>query len=121
MTITTQRRGKRFAELVADAKETIQQIDAATLRQWQADPDKAVTIIDVREQNDTAQGMIDGATAIGRGVLELSIDDAVPNQDDTVVLYCGGGSRSALAAQTLEAMGYTNVYSLAGGWRGWNQ
>ncbi len=121
MTTTTQRRGKRFVDLVNDAKADIQQIDVATLRQWQADADKRFTLIDVREQNDVAQGTIDGAIGIGRGVLELSIDEVVPNQDDTVVLYCGGGSRSALAAQTLEAMGYTNVYSLAGGWRGWNQ
>lgn len=119
MTTTETRRGKRFKELVIEAKSRIEEIDANTLKQWQAD-NKDMALIDVREPDDYNNGHIEGATPIARGLLELAIDEVVPNQDQTIVLYCGGGSRSALSADTLHTMGYTNVYSLTGGWREWD-
>jgi len=117
---TTTRRGKRFAQLVADAKTRIQELTIPQLKEWQASG-KAFTLIDVREPSDYAEGHIDGAVSIPRGLLELALDDVVMDQDATVVLYCGGGSRSALAADTAQQMGYSNVLSLAGGWRSWEQ
>ncbi len=112
-------RGKTFQNLVQEAKGRIQEVTADTLRAWQAEG-KDLVILDVREPADFEQGHIPGAVNIPRGILELEIDDVVPNQDKVVVAYCGGGSRSALAADTLQVMGYGNVYSLAQGWRGWN-
>jgi rhodanese-related sulfurtransferase len=115
---TTARKGKRFAQLVADAKTRITELTIAQLKEWQG-TGKAFTLIDVREPSDYAEGFIEGAVSIPRGLLELALDDVVVDQDTTVVLYCGGGSRSALAADTAQQMGYSNVLSLAGGWRAW--
>jgi len=114
------RKGKRFAQLVADAKTRITELSIPQLKEWQASG-KTFTLIDVREPSDYAEGHINGAVSIPRGLLELSLDDVVVEQDATVVLYCGGGSRSALAADTAQQMGYSNVLSLAGGWRSWEQ
>lgn len=113
-------RGKTFRDLVTDAKGRIQEVSADTLRQWQAEG-KDVVILDVREASDYQQGHIPGAVNVPRGALELDIDEVVPNQDKVIVTYCGGGSRSALAADTLQVMGYSQVYSLANGYRGWIQ
>ncbi len=120
--MTTTQRGMTFHELCADAKTRIKEITKPELQQWLAE--KAVgqdfVLVDVREKEENEKGAIPGAVHCSRGVLELNIDDVVPNQDQTVVLYCGGGNRSALSADMLQKMGYTNVLSLAGGWRGWN-
>jgi rhodanese-related sulfurtransferase len=116
----TLRRGKNFAELVAEAKAGIQEINAETLRQWQAEG-RSIVVLDVRESDEFHRGALPQAINVPRGLLELSIADNVPNQETTIVAYCGGGSRSALAAQTLKTMGYDNVVSLAGGYRGWIQ
>lgn len=115
--MTTQTlRGQRFQDLVAEVKPHIQEIDNTTLKQWLAE-DKQFILIDTREPQETAQGVIGDSLTIPRGVLELQIDSVVPDQDDTVVLYCGGGNRSALAAHMIQKMGYENVYSLAGGYK----
>lgn len=119
MTQTETRRGKRFKDLVTEAKTRIDEIDANTLKQWQSEQ-KDIQIIDVREPDDFNTAHIQGATHIPRGLLELEIDEVAPNQDKPIVLYCGGGSRSALAADTLQLMGYSQVYSLTGGWRNWD-
>ncbi len=116
----TARRGKSFKDLVQDAKGRIREISADEIRQWQA-AGKPFVLLDVREQEDFEKGAIPGAVHLSRGVLELDIDEVVPDQDKIIVAYCGGGSRSALAADTLQEMGYENVYSLAQGYRGWNQ
>jgi rhodanese-related sulfurtransferase len=76
-------------------------------------------LIDVREDSEWAAGYIAGAVHIGKGVIERDIENAVPDKDAKLVLYCGGGYRSALAADALQKMGYTNVFSLAEGWKGW--
>lgn len=78
-------------------------------------------LIDVREESEVAKGKIKGAKAIGRGILERDIEKAVPDLDAEIVLYCGGGYRSALSAENLGRMGYRNVRSMAGGWREWNE
>jgi rhodanese-related sulfurtransferase len=118
--MTTQQawRGKTFKQLVQEAKQGINEISAEQLKQWQAEG-KDIVLLDVREPADYEESYIDGAVNIPRGLLELEIDEIVPDQNKTIVAYCGGGSRSALAAQTLKVMGYENVYSLQGGYRGW--
>jgi len=77
-------------------------------------------LIDVREDHEAAQGMAEGARHLGRGILERDIEAAIPDKTASIVLYCGGGYRSALAALNLQQMGYAGVKSMAGGWRAWN-
>ena len=80
---------------------------------------EAFALVDVREDNEVSKGKIRGARHIGRGVLERDVEKAFPDPDTEIVLYCGGGFRSALAAESLEKMGYRRVSSMAGGYRGW--
>ncbi|MGH7481729.1 MAG: rhodanese-like domain-containing protein [Longimicrobiales bacterium] len=95
-------------------------MDAETL-QRRLDGGDAPELIDVREDHEWAQGRIPGATHLGKGILERDIEARFPDLDEELVLYCGGGFRSALAADALRAMGYTRVSSLAGGFRGWTE
>ncbi len=78
-------------------------------------------LVDVREDNEWEQGHIVGATHIGKGIIERDIENHVPDLNAEIVLYCGGGYRTALAADNLQKMGYTNVISMDGGWRRWNE
>ncbi len=78
------------------------------------------TLVDVREDSEWAAGHVPGAVHLGRGVLERDVETRFPDPTAPLVLYCGGGYRSALAADTLQQMGYTNVTSLVGGWKRWN-
>jgi rhodanese-related sulfurtransferase len=112
------RRGKTFKQLVDEAKGQVQEIDQATLKQWLKEKPELM-VVDVREPSDFENGHIENAVNIPRGLLELEIDEIVPDQERPIVAYCGGGSRSALAAQTLQVMGYGKVYSLIGGYRQW--
>jgi len=109
-----------FEALVADAKQRIVEITIDELldKQKRKEP---LRLIDTREDDEWRAGHAQGAEHLGRGVLERDIVAAVPNKDEQLVLYCGGGYRSALAADNLQRMGYTRVRSLAGGWREWNQ
>jgi rhodanese-related sulfurtransferase len=118
--MTTAQRGKTFQQLVQEAKGRINAITVDDLMQWRHDG-KTFNVVDVREPADVEAGMIPNAISIPRGILELVIDEAIPDQDDVIVLYCGGGSRSALAADTLQVMGYNKVVSLTGGWRAWQE
>lgn len=111
-------RGKTFQDLVAEAKNEIREISISDLKN-QLMQRQDLVLLDVREPADYQGAHIPGAINLPRGLLELDIDEMVPNQDQPIVAYCGGGSRSALAAQTLQTMGYENVYSLAGGYKGW--
>ncbi|MEB3245875.1 MAG: rhodanese-like domain-containing protein [Vampirovibrionales bacterium] len=129
MSQQTARRGKRFADLVAEAKPQIQEVSKETLQAWLQTgvlPDgRPFTVLDVREPDEVAGGVIakangDQTVVIPRGQLEYAIDDVLPDQDTPIVCYCRGGNRSALAAKTLQEMGYPNVWSLAGGWRNWS-
>jgi rhodanese-related sulfurtransferase len=80
-----------------------------------------VRVFDVREDNEWAAGHATGAEHLGKGVIERDIERTVPDVNAPIVLYCGGGFRSALAADAIQRMGYTNVRSMAGGWRGWTE
>lgn len=109
-----------FKQLVDEAKREIQEIDSRELRQMQHQGED-FALIDVREPEEVRQGTIPGAVAIPRGVLELHVDQVTTDKNKKIVCYCGGGSRSALAAWMLKKMGFKNVISLAGGYRGWQQ
>ena len=108
----------QFLRVVEDAKTRIVEIPVADVKAKLARGD-AFALIDVREDNEWAAGHIKGARHIGRGILERDIEAALPDAASEIVLYCGGGFRSALAADSLRQMGYTNVTSMAGGWRDW--
>ena len=107
-----------FKQLVDEAKSQIKEIGPDDLRQMQQSGED-FTVIDVRERDEQAKGTIPGAVNLPRGILEVNIDQVTTDKDRKLVLYCGGGSRSALAAVNLKKMGFRNVMSLAGGYRGW--
>ena len=105
-----------FLKLTDDAKTRVREID---VRRALERVSAGAKLIDVREDNEWERGHAAGAEHIGRGVIERDIERAVPDHDAELILYCGGGYRSALAADNLQRMGYTNVHSLAGGWKAW--
>jgi rhodanese-related sulfurtransferase len=107
-----------FAKLVDDAKKRIKQTDVAKIIARVAKSD-TFSLVDVREDNEWYKGHIRGAVHLGRGILERDIEKAIPDHEAEIVLYCGGGFRSALSADNLQKMGYNNVWSMDGGWRGW--
>jgi adenylyltransferase/sulfurtransferase len=107
-----------YKQLVEEAKREIREIDPAELKRMQQAKEK-FTLIDVREPDEVAEGAIAGARTLPRGQLEHKIDTITDDKDQPIVCYCGGGGRSALAAQSLKKMGFKNVMSLAGGYKGW--
>jgi len=109
-----------FLKVVDDAKSRVREVSAAdTQQRMQANPD--AKLIDVREDKEWDAAHAAGAVHLGKGIIERDIETAVPDKDTELILYCGGGYRSALAADSLQRMGYTNVFSLAGGWRAWQE
>jgi sulfur-carrier protein adenylyltransferase/sulfurtransferase len=108
---------KTAQQLIAEAKQQISEITVHELRELQAQQAE-FTLVDVRELNEWNLGHIPGASYIGRGVLESTVEQRIA-RDSQVVLYCQSGNRSALAALTMQQLGYTRVSSLAGGWRDW--
>ncbi|MCB9667042.1 MAG: sulfurtransferase [Myxococcales bacterium] len=108
----------RFLALVEEVKTSISECSVPELVRWMASS-KHVHLIDVREESEYAAGHAKDAMHIGRGVLERDIEQLIPDVDACIVLYCGGGYRSALAAENLKRMGYNEVYSLSGGIRAW--
>ena len=109
----------RFQKLVAEAKKQISEISPAEARK-QVDGGETV-LIDVREAGDWQQGHAQGAKHLSRGVIELEIEEEIPDPKTPIICYCGGGSRSALVAESLKKMGYENVRSMAGGLRAWKE
>ena len=107
-----------FKQLVDEVKREVREVSVDTLRQMKASGEE-FSLIDVREPEDWQKGTIPGAATIARGMLELNIDQVTTDKERKIVLYCGGGSRSALAAYMLQRMGFRNVLSLAGGYGGW--
>jgi rhodanese-related sulfurtransferase len=107
-----------FKALVDEAKKEIQEISSADLKRMQQSGED-FTLLDVRDKQDADKGMIPNAVNISRGMLEHNIDQVTADKNRKLVLYCGGGSRSALAAVSLKKMGFKNVISLAGGYKGW--
>ncbi len=107
-----------YHQLVSEAKKEIEEISPDELKRMH-DTGEDFKLIDVREPDEIAQGAIAGAVALPRGQLEHKIDTITTDKHAKIVCYCGGGGRSALAAQSLKRMGFRNVASLAGGYKGW--
>jgi rhodanese-related sulfurtransferase len=107
-----------FLALVNDAKSRVKQIG---IEDYKKMPAAGHLLIDVREDNEWAAGHAAGAMHLGKGIIERDIETKVPDKSATLVLYCGGGFRSALVADALQKMGYENPISLDGGWRAWNE
>lgn len=109
-----------FLNLVRDAKKRIKEEDFRETKK-KLDAGDKVILVDTREDAEWARGHIPGAIHLGKGVIERDIEKTIPDKEATLVLYCGGGFRSALAADNLQKMGYRNVISMDGGWRGWTE
>jgi rhodanese-related sulfurtransferase len=107
-----------FLKLVNDAKSRVQETDINGYKKMLANGEKPL-LIDTREDNEWAAGHAGGAVHLSKGIIERDIETKVPEKGTKMVLYCGGGFRSALAADALRKMGYTDVISLDGGWRAW--
>jgi rhodanese-related sulfurtransferase len=108
----------QFLKLVQDAKKRVKETNVPDVKR-RMDAGEKFLLVDVREESEFANGHIVNAVHMGKGVIERDIEQRVPDTSAKVVLYCGGGFRSALAADNLQKMGYTNVESMDGGWRGW--
>jgi len=109
-----------FLKLVNEAKSRIRETDIEGFKRMLANGEKPL-LVDTREESEWAAGHAAGAVHISKGVIERDIEAKVPDKKTPMVLYCGGGFRSALAAEALQKMGYSNVISLDGGWRAWQQ
>src|SRR5947209_19664895 len=110
--------GKSYRDLVADAKKHVTEIsptDAAV----KAKSSNDAVIVDVREKDEFDEGHIPDAVQMGRGTIEMEIEEKFPDRNTTIICHCGGGGRSALAAESLQKMGYKNVRSMAGGFKAW--
>ena len=109
---------QRFLDLVNDAKSRIRESTVDDVKQ-DNESGAELVLVDTREESEWTAGHAAGAVHLGKGIIERDIEHAVPDTSKKIVLYCGGGYRSALAADALQRMGYSNVYSLAGGWKAW--
>jgi rhodanese-related sulfurtransferase len=109
-----------FLKLVREAKSRIREVSVEEARA-RIKQDEGVRLVDVREDNEWEAGHALGAEHMGRGIIERDIEGLVPDKGTELILYCGGGYRSALSADNLQRMGYTNVYSMAGGWKAWKE
>ena len=109
-----------FLKLVNDAKKRIRETNVDEVKA-RLDRGEKFALIDVREESEYAKDHLPGAIHLGKGVIERDIEQRVPDPKTSVVLYCGGGFRSALSADNLQKMGYTNVLSMDGGVRGWRE
>lgn len=107
-----------FLKLVNEAKTRVREVTVEETRQRLKEKPDA-KLIDVREDNEWQAGRASGAEHLGKGIIERDIEAKVPDKSTELILYCGGGYRSALVADVLQQMGYTNVFSMAGGWKAW--
>jgi rhodanese-related sulfurtransferase len=107
-----------FLNLVNDAKKRIKEEDFRETKR-RIDVGEKMILIDTREDAEWNRGHIPGAIHLGKGIIERDIEKTIPDKDTEIILYCGGGFRSALAADNLQKMGYRKVISMDGGWRGW--
>ena len=110
----------QFLKIVNDAKTRIKELTIDDVRRKQEKGER-FTLIDVREDHEWAKGHLPGAVHLGKGIIERDVETKFPDTGAELVLYCGGGFRSALAADNLQKMGYTNVQSMDGGYRGWTE
>jgi rhodanese-related sulfurtransferase len=109
-----------FLQLVNDAKSRVKETNVPEVKK-RLDAGAKFVLVDTREDNEWARGHLPGAIHLCKGIIERDIEAAVPDKSAEIILYCGGGFRSALAADNLQKMGYTNVVSMDGGWRGWTE
>ncbi|MGH9775134.1 MAG: rhodanese-like domain-containing protein [Candidatus Acidiferrales bacterium] len=107
-----------FLNLVNDAKTRIREINVVETKR-RLDAGEHFILVDTREESEWDRGHITGSIHLGKGIIERDIEQTIPDKSVPLVLYCGGGFRSALVADNLQKMGYTNVLSMDGGWRGW--
>jgi len=110
--------GPRFKKVTDEAKRNISEISVGDAAKRQAD---GALLVDVREADEFAKGHAKGAVGLSKGVLELKIEAMAPDDSTPILCYCGGGSRSALAAESLKRMGYTDVASVVGGFKAWQE
>jgi len=110
----------QFLKLVKDAKTRVKETNVADVKK-RMDAGEQFIVVDVREDSEWANGHLPGAVHLGKGIIERDIEQRVPDTSAKVILYCGGGFRSALAGDNLQKMGYTNVESMDGSWKGWVQ
>ena len=108
-----------FLRLVEEARSRVREISVEDVRR-KLERGKA-KLIDVREESEWAAGHVRGAQHLGKGIIERDIEKKIPDKNAEIILYCGGGYRSALSADALQRMGYANVASMAGGWRAWQE
>jgi len=108
----------QFLKLVNDAKARVKETNVEDVKRRMEAGEKFL-LVDVREDNEWANGHVPKAVHLGRGIIERDIEASVPDTSTKMILYCGGGFRSALVADNLQKMGYTNVESMDGGWKGW--
>jgi rhodanese-related sulfurtransferase len=110
----------RFLQIVNDAKSRINELTIQDVRK-KLDAGEKFNLVDVREDHEWSAGHLPGAKHLGKGIIERDIETQIPDTNAEIILYCGGGFRSALAADALQKMGYTNVHSMDGGFRGWKE
>ena len=110
----------KFLAIVDDARSRVKECQIDDVRKMR-EAGEAFVLVDVREESEFAKGHLPGAMHLGKGVIERDAEARLPDPEATIVLYCGGGYRSALAADNLQKMGYTNVISMDGGYRGWTE
>ena len=110
----------RFLRLVEAARRRVREVSIEDVRAMQR-TGEPFHLLDVREQDEWRRGHLPGARHLGKGIIERDIEATIPERDAAIVLYCGGGYRSALAADALREMGYTGVASMWGGWRAWTE
>jgi len=108
----------QFLKLVNESKTRVKETNVDDVKR-RMDAGEKFLLVDVREDNEWANGHLPRAVHLGRGIIERDIETAVPDTGTKMILYCGGGFRSALVADNLQKMGYTNVESMDGGWKGW--
>jgi rhodanese-related sulfurtransferase len=107
-----------FLRLVNDARTRIKETNVHSVKE-RLEAGEEFTVVDVREESEWGRGHLPRAVHLSKGVIERDIEERFPDKNAALVLYCGGGYRSALSADSLQKMGYTNVSSMDGGWRGW--
>ncbi len=108
----------RFLAFVNEVRQRVNEVDVQQIKRWM-EQNRPFVLVDVREESEWAKGHLPSAQYLGRGILERDIETRYPELDTPLVLYCGGGFRSVLAADNLQQMGYRDVISMDGGYRGW--
>ena len=110
----------RFLKMAEAARGQVRETDIYEVKE-RMDRGDEFNLIDVREESEWAEGHLPGARHLGKGIIERDIEVAIPDIGAEIVVYCGGGYRSAMVADNLQKMGYSNVISMDGGWRGWTE